>query len=212
MRAVNHRPRKHKTKPSRNTVNRASLDFWLHDMGVPVESIDPTNAEVVAALRTKFTPEQIKMFFILRQMTEYGRILKPTDSPEQYPRDAVNSFGKIPGLDVPPRSVEELDSSFRARFSGLGSYKDANPDWFDPVTTKTIFNKISRASSDFRDKHMVILLSNVVCEQKRVFAVVGASHVVCKSKRLENSWPRSVLAETGHECVASAILPSHVRW
>lgn len=152
--------------------------------GIPVESIDPTNPEVVAALRMKFTPEQIKTFFILRQMTEYGRILKPTDSPEQYLRDAVDLFGKIPGLDVPPKSVEELDSSFRSQFPGLGSYKDANVDWFDPVKTKTIFNKISRASSDFRDKHMVALLSNAVCQEKRVFAVVGASHVVMQEQAI----------------------------
>jgi hypothetical protein len=152
--------------------------------GIPVRSIDPTTADEVEALRTKFTPEQIKMFFILRQMTEYGRILKPNESLEEYLQNTISFLNRVPGIQVAPKSVEELELSFRVKFPDLGSYKNANADWFDPVKTKTIFNKIARASSDFRDKHMVGLISNAVCEQKRVFAVVGASHVVMQEQAI----------------------------
>jgi len=145
---------------------------------IPVRSIDPTRAEEVAILEKKFPPEKIKMFFILRQLSEYGRIIQPPESREDHLRNVIDILGLVPGLDVPPKSVSELEPTFARNFPSLGDYRDANPGWFDPTLNQTAFNQIARYSSEYRDRYMVDLICRRVCGGNRVFAVVGASHVV----------------------------------
>jgi len=100
---------------------------------VPVRSIDPTRAEEVTMLRRKFSPEEIKMFFILLQMSEYGRIIQPPDAPDENLRKTVDILSRVPGLNVPPNSISELEPTFAKNFPSQGSYRDANPKWFDPT-------------------------------------------------------------------------------
>jgi len=87
---------------------------------------------------------------------------------------------------VEPKSISEVESAFARNFPGQGSYKDAKPSWFDPTLTGTVFNTISRDSSDFRDRYMLNLIARTVGEKKRVFAVVGASHVVMQEKAIRD--------------------------
>ncbi len=59
---------------------------------IPVRSLDPTRSEQVAVLCKKYPAEQIKMFFVLLQMTEYQRIVggdEPGGTPsedDKYPQ------------------------------------------------------------------------------------------------------------------------------
>jgi pheromone shutdown protein TraB len=79
-------------------------------------------------------------------------------------------------LKAQPNTITELESICAKYFSG--SYKDAPYSSVDPTVTETILNEIARASSEYRDQFMVKKIARTVCEQKRVFAVVGGSHVV----------------------------------
>ena len=45
-------------------------------------------------------------------------------------------------------------------------------------------NEVSRVSNRFRDEYMVNLLVNELKQGKRVFAVVGGSHVVMQERAL----------------------------
>jgi hypothetical protein len=145
---------------------------------IPVRSLDPSRSEQVAVLRKKYSAEQIKMSFILGQMTEYGRIIGGEESPEDHLKKTIDVLNSEPGLDVEPKSISELESVFRRICPEQGSYKNAKPSWFDPNIRGNPFNAISRDNNDFRDRYMLDLVTHTVREKKRVFAVVGASHVV----------------------------------
>jgi CRISPR/Cas system-associated protein endoribonuclease Cas2 len=151
---------------------------------VPVMSLDPTRSQQVIALRKKYSAEQIKLFFILLQMTEYQRIIGGDESPEEHLKKTINILNSEPGLDVEPKSISEVESVFARICPGQGSYKDAKPSWFDPTLTENTFNAISRDSSNFRDRYMLKLIARTVNEKKRVFAVVGASHVVMQEQAI----------------------------
>jgi hypothetical protein len=127
---------------------------------IQIESNEPKPEDEVKELLKKFSAEKIKTFYILRQIPEYYRMPSPTTSLDKYLEDSFSFYGGFPGLNVPPNSISELAESL-----------------VDPAGTGTIFNEISRASTDYRDQFMVGLILRTACE-KRVFAVVGWSHVV----------------------------------
>jgi hypothetical protein len=151
---------------------------------IPVRSLDATRSEETAMLRKTYSAEQIKLFFVLLQMTEYHRITGGADSYEEHLQKTLNILSSVPGLDVQPRSISEVESTFQRICPGQGSYRDAKPSWFDPTLRETVFNSMARTSSDFRDRYMVELICRTVGEGKRLFAVVGASHVVMQEEAI----------------------------
>ena len=60
-----------------NAVNRwgerGFVRFLAARDRVPVHSLDPTRAAEVDDSCKKFSPEEVKLFFILRTVSEYGR-------------------------------------------------------------------------------------------------------------------------------------------
>jgi hypothetical protein len=143
-----------------------------HKKTITAETLEPRFADEVADLRNKgFYPEQIKIFYILRDRTNFKKD-QPFDEQER-----INHYSSL-GLNVRPNSASELESTFSEYFRGRGSFKDAPGEWADPSRIGTTLNEISRASTDYRDRFMVAKISRAVREQKRVFAVVGWTHAV----------------------------------
>jgi hypothetical protein len=145
---------------------------------VKIKSMDPTFTDEVAQLRNRFSPEQLKTFYILRQVPEYDRTPAPELSLDQYLETWIDYLSKVPGLSGPPNSISELRSNFAEHFPDKGAYREAAATLVDPAAAGTVFNEISRASSEYRDRFMAGLIARTVCDHKRVFAVVGGSHVV----------------------------------
>jgi hypothetical protein len=150
---------------------------------VPVRSIDPTRAETVAALLKRFTPEQVKLNFVLLTVAQYGRFQRQNTLEEELER-VFPIFAATPGLNVPPNSISELEASFARFFPDERNFTAARESWFDPIASENFLNEMSRASSEFRDQYMVDLLTRHVKEGKKVFAVVGGTHVVMQEQAI----------------------------
>jgi len=154
---------------------------------VPVRSIDPTLEAEVLELRKEFPAQKVKLFFVLRQITEYGRVQQATKNTiEGRMQEILRHFSTVPGLEVEPTTIAELDASCTRNLPKLGSYREARPDWFDPQKTKTFLNKIGRRSSEIRDRYMINLLVGEVRQGRRVFAVVGGTHVVMQEPAIRS--------------------------
>jgi len=67
----------------------------------------------------------------------------------------------------------------------LKDWRETPADWFDPTKSEAYTNQVSRLSNEFRDRHMVMLLTEAVKKGGRVFAVVGFSHVVIQERALK---------------------------
>lgn len=150
---------------------------------VPTTTLDPSRAQEVAVLSRTFTREQVKLFFVLRGVSQY-RERAGLDGLESETDRILRLFENTPGLSGGPRTIEELQTVYRRHFPDADGYQDVPRAWFDPVVTATFLNNISRADSDFRDDYMVRLLAQHVSQGLRVFAVVGGSHVVMQERAL----------------------------
>lgn len=159
-------------------AGESGLVRYLAGSHLTVNSMEPKLSDEIAELLKKYKPEQVKIFYIMRDMVAHDRLKFPTESRQEYLQAEMTRYSPEPALkNTSPMTISELQATFAKYFPDLGPYKDA-PVWVDPASVGTVLNDISRASTEYRDEYMVSLLSRTVCEQKRVFAVVGASHVV----------------------------------
>jgi hypothetical protein len=154
---------------------------------VPVRSLEPSRGEEVAALLKTFTQEQLKVFYALRQIPSYRRSSN-NETLEQRLDRTLKTLSNVPGLQGSPNTVAELGESSGRLMPNLKEWCEVPDSWFDPGYTEppSYLNVVSRASNRFRDEYMVKLLINEVKQGKRVFAVVGGSHVVMQEPALKS--------------------------
>ncbi len=150
---------------------------------VPVTSLDPDRAEEVAHLRKVFAPGEVKLFFVLRSVAQFVD-RAGVDGVDAELQRVLAILNAAPGLGASPRSIAEVASSFAERFPDHAGYAHTPLRWFDPTRSETFLNRVSRASSEYRDRAMVMLLSKHVLDGQRVLAVVGGTHVVMQEKAL----------------------------
>lgn len=152
---------------------------------VPVFSLEPSQADEVAMLLKTYTPEQVKVFYALRQVPQY-RNSKRDETIETHLNFVLGKWlASVPGLEGAPNSVDELEKSCLWLSPKLQDWREVPQSWFDPTKSEAYTNQISRLSGEFRDRHMIKLLIDEVRQGKRVFAVVGGSHVVMQERVLK---------------------------
>jgi len=152
---------------------------------VPVFSLEPNRNDEVAMMLKTYTPEQIKLFFVLRQVPQF-RERKTDETLETFMTTFLSNVSRIAGLEsAPPNTIAELDKSALWLSPQLKDWRTADRSWSDPVASQAYTNQIARLSSEFRDLHMVKLLIDKVKQGERVFAVVGGSHVVMQERALK---------------------------
>lgn len=152
---------------------------------VPVKTLEPSRSDEIALILKKYSAEQVKVFYVLRQLPEF-KSGQHNETIEAYTRNVLGWLSLRPELRGSPRTIEELQDSSSRLFPQLADWREVPQTWFDPAIAPslTYLNEISRELSEFRDRHMVSLLTKQVLEGKRVFAVVGASHVVMQERAL----------------------------
>jgi hypothetical protein len=153
---------------------------------VPVTSIEPPFARQVEVLRAaRFSDEQIKLFFVLRQAPQHrDRAGAPMSDARAV--EALAYFTRVTGLTGSPRTPAELVTACARLLPPIRHWADVPLAWFDPVheTTQVYTNEVSRRTSELRDVWAVDLLVDAVLRGERVFAVMGSSHVVVQEPAL----------------------------
>lgn len=174
------------------TVGRngeAALVRWLARRdGVPVQTLDPSQAQTVAALGVRFTREQFKVSAVLGHVAQQRRraeTFRPANLDSEVSR-VLAILTRVPGLEGPPTTIEELDDSGKRLLPTLADWRNVDETWFDPATIPGVAwtNELSRFINDYRDQFMVATIAQKMAEGHRVFAVVGGSHVVMQERLL----------------------------
>lgn len=157
---------------------------------VQTAGLEPNPAEEVRYLLERFSPEQVKLFYVLRE----AQRLRENEglSPEAIGTRVaglLDRAGGLPGIGSVITTVAELRRAYRSHWSTPGHWWQAPTEWFDPLLdshqTGGIFtNDVNRASSHFRDLNMFRVLASAVLQGERVFAVVGRNHVPMQARAL----------------------------
>ncbi|MGH9937415.1 MAG: hypothetical protein ACREAM_14305, partial [Blastocatellia bacterium] len=151
---------------------------------VQVRSLEPGRADEAAFLLKSYTPEQVKVFYALRQVPQF-RNSRRNETIETHMEFVLGRWlASVPGLEGAPRNLTELEQSCLWLSPKLKDWRETPQDWFNPTKSEAYTNQVSRLSGEFRDRHMVKLLIDAVKKGERVFAVVGFSHVVMQEPAL----------------------------
>jgi hypothetical protein len=176
------------------TVRRygeSALVRWLARRdGVPVDTFEPSPAEIVAALVPRFTPEQIKVAKVLRGLSQDSRRAEPfrTSDIDAEVERALTILSRTRGLERAPTTASEFATSATQLSPSSSDWRHPPAEWFDPVPDPpaTWFNAFAKAESNFRDEVIMQKLTEKVRDGERVFAVIGGSHVVMQERALRS--------------------------
>ena len=146
-------------------------------------TLEPSPQDEATFILQKFSPEQVKLFYVLR---ETARLRERRKMPEAELRTAVAKLleraSQIKGVGSVINTLEELDAAYRRYWKSPEHWWQAPSAWFDPLNSSArtggIFtNEINRMSSEYRNRHMYELLARAAISGEKVFAVVGGNHV-----------------------------------
>ena len=162
--------------------------FLAKTSGLPVRSLEPPREQERELLLKDFSVEQVKLFYVLRGVVQF-RKSRNDERIEDFVKSVIDGLSREPGLEGPPKSFSEFERSYARLFGESTDWRAAPDEWFDPAipTPPRYTNRISRQLSEFRDQHMVRLLISEVKRGQRVFAVVGASHVIMQERALREA-------------------------
>ena len=144
---------------------------------VPVATFEPPFGEEVAYLLKTYTPQQLKVFYALRQVTE-ERSREAPSSVDDRINSWLSRYLPAHGLKERPNNVAELTGACKELFPDLKDWRQVPEEWFGPRKEGHCTNKLVGDSGDFRNRYIFRLLVDCAKRGDRVFAVVGSSHVV----------------------------------
>lgn len=179
-----------KDETIRQTGESGFVRFLAKRDGVPVVSLEPSPADEAAHVMRKFSPEQVFLFYVLR---ETARLRERRKLPEAELKAAVAQLleraAQMKGFEGAFTNVAGLETAYRKYWTSPANWWEAPQAWFDPgkssKETGGIFtNDINTMSSEYRDLHMYRSLAGATLEGKRVFAVVGRNHVPMQAPAL----------------------------
>lgn len=147
---------------------------------VPVATFEPLRTAETDALLRKYSPEQVKVFLALRTFITF-RKSKSERSATEFMNDVL---GDKAGLKVRPNNVHELGSSYAKLFPGHIDWREVQDSWFDPAESFQYTNEAQNVSGYFRDQHIFGVIVDRARRGDRVFAVIGASHVLVQEPAL----------------------------
>jgi hypothetical protein len=160
------------SRPSSGPFSESTLVRILaYRSGVPLYTLEPPYEDEVAGLLRQHDAKLVATYLTLRVFTSEAKGY-------QGDRDALASGLmrqrlEVSGLRNVFASLADFDRHWRERFSG-------SPDWRTLPDTESVplLKEIGDTSRQIRGEQMVRSLVELVRQGERVFAVVGASHVI----------------------------------
>ena len=164
---------------------------WLATRdGVPLGRLEPDPKDETAYLLQQFTPEQVGLFFTLREAARLRERRKMGEAEITRTIDGLLERAAGMGLSaISFRTSADVAQAYGRYWKEPAQWWQAPSRWFDPMAksadTGGVFtNEVNARSSAFRNITMVERLSAAVREGKAVFAVVGRDHVSHQAEAL----------------------------
>ena len=169
------------------------------DKGIEWISPEPTDEDLYNDLLAKgFSQDQIFTWEVFQILPQYNRLMNKQGF-KQYVEGFIDDFKQSTnweGFDYSYERAIQLGEQVLGRPIDVENEPDA-PDFIDPIPweekkdKQTILNRISEASSLFRNRKIVSDIANALITHKRIFIVYGASHAAMQEPAL-----RTLLAQS----------------
>jgi hypothetical protein len=157
---------------------------------IPFRSLEPSPAEEAAYIMKKYSPEQVMLFYVLREVARLRDRRKLSE--EELKKAVAQLLGQasnMKGFENVIPTINALEAAYRKYWSVPAHWWQAPAAWFDPLRSSAetggrFTNEINAMSSEYRNLHMYQVLAKAVVEGNRVFAVVGRNHVPMQERAL----------------------------
>jgi len=160
----------------RNSGEQGLVRFLADRDGARIRSIDPTPQSQARHLLRRFPPDQIKVYFVLLHTMVMCRSGKQPPS-LRYVELILNDFNRIPAFSCSPCNPEEFQRFIAHTFDEMKDWRSISDLYFYQPAKGRFLVRMHQCLSEFRDRHMLKVLSKAVKNGERIFAVVGHSHV-----------------------------------
>lgn len=142
-----------------------------YQSGTTLYTLEPEYQDEVDGLLSLHSPKEVATYLSLRAYTSEAKGY--SGSREELMLTLLQKRTNVNGLRNTFDSIESFEAYWREEFS-------ASVDWRDLPNTESNDRllKIGHSSRQIRGEHMVQTLLELVAKGERVFAVVGASHVI----------------------------------
>lgn len=144
--------------------------------GIKLKSLEPRRIQEAIFLSRYFAIPNIKTFYILRQAVLHrlqGKCMKG-----QHVKKILSYFEKAPFSNTSPVNIKEFECYAKKLFPQLDNWRRIPESWFYSCSRYNWLPEMFRMVNDFRNRFMVRKILREIKKGKRVFAVVGRSHVV----------------------------------
>jgi hypothetical protein len=168
---------KSKTEAIRKHGEQGLLRFLAARDKVSIRCIEPSREKEAMYLFKYFPPEQVKVYYVLRQAV-VNRMLQKDSRDLSYVNHILQSFSKLEYYRCYPSNLEEFTNLVAQLFPKLKNWQNIPGSYFKNYDPENFLSRIHRAINDYRDQNMLATLIRELKSGKRIFAVVGRSHVV----------------------------------
>ena len=177
-----------------STRGESGYARWLAAQGgARVAPLEPSPIDQFKALGERFPPDQVELFFVLREAVR----LRDREhlTPEALEAAVATLLSRLEGMmtgagvEVPFADPEGLQGAYAHYWSDGSDWRSAPSAWFDPLaddaaTGGRFMAAINAASSEARNVHMYRVLARAARSGDRVFAVVCRNHVPMQAEAL----------------------------
>lgn len=164
--------------------------------GVPIDDMEPPEEERYKYLLRRFTAEQIRLYLIAQNVSQNLASLPREDVEKQVAGQIRRRLETQVLLEGPPRTIPEVDESFRRLLPHVEDWRRLKVEEMNPRPARSFLGEISAYLGKYRDEFMLTRLISLTRKGERVFAVVGASHVVMQEPVLRKVFPGGVSSRT----------------
>lgn len=171
-----------------NDSEAGFITFLATKDGVEIQSPEISRKEVETELERSFTREQIQYYFFAQMVYQWGKKQDLKPNFEDYVTgfmDSDQDESAWTDFDFSLKNMEVIhEEIFKEKFN-----KD-DTDFFysiiNPITDKSIVNKIARMVSQLRDAYMVSEIYKNWVKGRSVFVVYGFGHAIVQKPALES--------------------------
>ncbi len=163
---------------------------------IPVATFEPSFDEEVSHVLKTYSPQQVKVFYALRQVAE-AHVAAGSAPLDDRISDWLSNYLPAHGLKNPPNSLAELAVACKSLFPEMADWHKVSEDWFDPTQSIHYTNELANDSGMFRDQHIFRVLVDRARRGDLVFAVIGASHVVVQEPALVREFGQPLVKVNG---------------
>ncbi len=153
--------------------------------GIPVECIDPSLTDQIKYLKNYYPHHLIKVYYVLRQAA-INRMLKKDTAASVYAKPYFRKINHIHGYHYAPSNLKDFERLVARLFPKLVDWQKIPYSYFQCPESGGFLTAIHRKLNGYRDRIMIKKVTKAMKKGKRVFAIVGRSHVVIQEAALRS--------------------------